>query len=412
MFIASALSFALLGVATLVALRLAYAHRRHPIDDAPRLIVTLVAWLSIYCGISLLITPFGTCAALLIFAMVVAKYRENERRALLSTLAVAAERGLPFPVAARAFAAHRTDEIGDRAWRLAELLEAGAPLAEAMRLSSNRLPADSTVLLSSAASSQGAAAALRASAAEGLTQADLGRVVFERSFYLLLVLSASQVIITFVLYRIAPTLHAIVEDFQVQRIPAVTQWLLDDSTDWINATWPMLFPLQFYLVIATFISGFFYAQGQLWLPPPFGWLVGNAHRPAVLRALAISVEEKMPIDEAAMRVARYHPSFTMQARMKRVVSHLQNGENWVDAMRRNRMLRQVDVTVLRAASRAGNLVWAMREVASSQERSFAYRCRLLLNVVGPFVIVVIGAVVAVLAAATFLPLISIIEELT
>ena len=77
---------------------------------------------------------------LAIIAMAVARYRVLERRALLWGFAIAASKGIPLEQVARAFADERADEIGVRASRLADLLESGVPLTEALASSRTWLP--------------------------------------------------------------------------------------------------------------------------------------------------------------------------------------------------------------------------------------------------------------------------------
>ena len=57
------------------------------------------------------------------------------------------------------------------------------------------------------------------------------------------------------------------------------------------------------------------------------------------------------------------------------------------------MLRASDAAVLKAAERSGNLEWALEEMADSSIRQLAYRLRLALNILFPFVMVVFGGII-------------------
>jgi len=59
----------------------------------------------------------------------------------------------------------------------------------------------------------------------------------------------------------------------------------------------------------------------------------------------------------------------------------------------------------------GNLPWAMREMADSNRRRFAYRLNAILQVLFPLTLGIIGLVVCLYVTACFLPLITLIEGL-
>jgi type II secretory pathway component PulF len=67
--------------------------------------------------------------------------------------------------------------------------------------------------------------------------------------------------------------------------------------------------------------------------------------------------------------------------------------------------------VLEAAERAGNLSWALRELAEGSERRLGYRMQALAQVLFPLIVILIGGIVFLLAVAYFSPLIRLVEEL-
>jgi len=179
----------LLGVALHWALHLIYGGRRRKADDAMLLVLTIAAWLLVLVGLLAPIaglTILGVPAvliALVVIAVVVGKYRFNERRSLLWTLAVSAERGLPLHEAARAFATDRTDEVGRAAMELADLLQAGVPLPEALARSGHRLPADAELAARLGCEAPALAGVMKEAAREGGRFEPIWRPLYDRLLY-------------------------------------------------------------------------------------------------------------------------------------------------------------------------------------------------------------------------------------
>ncbi len=87
------------------------------------------------------------------------------------------------------------------------------------------------------------------------------------------------------------------------------------------------------------------------------------------------------------------------------------GVEWTEALFENGLLTPSDVGVLASAQRAGNLAWALRELAETGERRWAYRLQAWSQLLFVLTMLVLGLLVFVLAVAFFLPLITLIERL-
>src|SRR5687768_1437867 len=118
----------IVGLALLWGLRLVFTGRQTGHIHWLQAIVATFAWQLIYVAIlmPILLSFAGgtmTIAKAVMAAMAIAaigvitlmairQYGASERRSLLWLLAISAERGLPLPIAARAFAKERSDGIG------------------------------------------------------------------------------------------------------------------------------------------------------------------------------------------------------------------------------------------------------------------------------------------------------------
>lgn len=79
---------------------------------------------------------------------------------------------------------------------------------------------------------------------------------------------------------------------------------------------------------------------------------------------------------------------------------------------RHGVINTADSVVLTSAESVGNLAWALEELAETAERRLASRVQMAVQTFFPLVIVILGIVVFILATAYFLPLVTLIQNLT
>ena len=75
-----------------------------------------------------------------------------------------------------------------------------------------------------------------------------------------------------------------------------------------------------------------------------------------------------------------------------------------------RIIRRTEHAILQAAQRAGNLPWAMQEMADSARRRFFYKLQALVQTAFPFALIGLGLVVMYIVVALFWPLVTLIER--
>ena len=68
--------------------------------------------------------------------------------------------------------------------------------------------------------------------------------------------------------------------------------------------------------------------------------------------------------------------------------------------------------MLESAERAGNLAWALDEMADGKTRRSAYRIRTWISLLFPLCILTVGSLVMFVAVALMLPLFKLISALT
>ncbi len=224
-----------------------------------------------------------------------------------------------------------------------------------------------------------------------------------RLLMLCLIFSVGPTVCTFVMYKIVPAFRKIFDDFDSD-LPPMTTLLIDTAYD-LTPLWSLL---SFALVLVLIYAALNYIG---WAPGP-GWVRRQFERGRVLRALAVGSERQTPLPEILSTLANKHPMGSVWLKLRKVETRLQQGANWCDAMRSCGLIRSGEAAILQAAQRAGNLPWALREIAGRAEERLMYRLQVLLQVLSPIIVVGLGMIVAFIVVAIFLPLVKLISELS
>jgi type II secretory pathway component PulF len=150
--------------------------------------------------------------------------------------------------------------------------------------------------------------------------------------------------------------------------------------------------------------------GQLSIPV-FDRLFARRHMITILRALAIVVSADRPIPPALFALSQWYPTAWVRKKLSQAALDTSLGHDWTTALRENGLITDSDVGVLTSAQRAGNLAWALRELAETGERRWGYRLQAWSQVLFVLAMLIFGVLILLLAVGFFLPLITIIERL-
>lgn len=317
-------------------------------------------------------------------------YRQLERRSLLWTLMVAAEHNIPLEAAARSFATEHPGRLGTRTLDLADYLEAGLPLALALDRSRQRMPADMRLATDLGPRTGDLGAMLR----QALRRADdfelLLRSTTEKLLYLAGLVLLALVAWGFSLIKIVPAFQKILADFGVAT-PGITQALIGIS-QWTAEYWFLPLPLLLLLPLVR----------RLWQ---------RADAAVILRWLAVAVRRQRPIAEMVRLLAGYFPTHRLRQKLERAAKRIEQGQDWCDSLRQVGLIRRPESAVFQAARRAGNLAWALDEMADSSVRRSAYRFQAFLDIAFPVVLVAFGGFVFLLAIGLLAPLFVLFQRL-
>lgn len=251
------------GITLLMALRIFY-RRQVVTASASRMALSLAAWTLILLaglgaglGSLALLSTYYLPLLIIGLLMLVDRYRQGEHHALLHSLAFSAEKGVPLPEAARAFAQENSGDTGARAVALAERIEAGGTLASATRYARLRLSTAMrlAVNLSDVVVARGLA--LRAQLNWGNDADAALRMILNRLLYIFLLFHTLLMIVTFVMIRIVPVYQKMFEEFGL-RLPPLTLSMISVSKYIVRGGWMMIVPFILLSVFALFVGVFFY----------------------------------------------------------------------------------------------------------------------------------------------------------
>jgi type II secretory pathway component PulF len=407
------LGFMILGGALLWAVRLVYSDRPGTHDDWLKRLFLLAGWILLVSGsMGIIIGMTGPLSllpliGLLLMLLAYWKYMAAERRSLLWALAIAAERGIPLEQAARAFATERAVQNGLRTARLADLLEAGAPLPNALTLARQPLPTDTLLAARLGAETGDMAAALRMAIDHDSRLESIVRTLLARLFYIAGVAFIGLTVTSFILVKIVPVYATILGDFGVV-IPVITQLNIDAANAFVRF-WPLTLPL-YALFIFWFLLGLsYYLGGSRYELPLFHQFWRRCDGALVMRSLALTVTQQRNLHATIFMLSKQYPKKSVGDRLARASRQIDNGVAWSEALCGVGLISHADAAVLQAAERVGNLPWALDEMADSALRRFALRLRMMLNIAFPLVVLSFGAVVLLITVGMFLPLVSLIE---
>jgi type II secretory pathway component PulF len=111
-------------------------------------------------------------------------------------------------------------------------------------------------------------------------------------------------------------------------------------------------------------------------------------------------------------MADIYPLGTVRSWLRKVTTAVENGQDWCAALRKVRLIDRTDEVVLRSAQAAGNLPWALEEMAESLLRREMYRWQAWYNILSPILILFMGVCVGFVCVALFLPLVGMIQGLS
>lgn len=336
------------------------------------------------------------------------KHQMTMRRAFIGTLAVAAERSIPLAPTIRACAAER------RAWQrrkmllLADMLAGGVSPAEAFTRSRGLLPAEAIPPILVGLQTDSLGKALRQYIDGENKMPDVWASLTAKLLWLTLVIFYSIGILTFVMIKIVPAYEKIFADFETS-LPPATMALIAIAN--FHALFlPLLMLFSLFLLFLAFFSILRYSGWINVNLPGTDCLLRRYDMAGVLETLALAVDGGRPLDPVLATFNGFYPKSGIRLRLGRVLAEVRRGGDWCASLTRHKLIKPSEEAVLQSAVRAGNLGWALRQLADSRRRRFAYRVQALSQLLFPPVVILVGVGVSVFVIGLFEPLVCLINS--
>jgi len=374
------------------------------------MLLLFVLWLML---VSYAVLPGGSIPLVFLFACalgagaIVARRRTSQQDSLLWMLAIAADHGMPLATTARAFA----DQFGwwyrRRVLRLAERLERGESLADAIDGVRRLVSPDARLMIRAGRESGRLGQTLRTAVAARSEVASLRTGVAAKFSYLLGLLLIVQVIFGYLLYFVMPKYEAIFMDFGVD-LPEVTKWIIQGG--YFFATYFFWVPLLTVVLL-------------IWIPfavaswsglnfPLLSRFFRRRHSTLILRALGPFVEAGLPIERGMDMLANHYPTKWVRRRLIEAAQRVRQGADWRAALVSEGLIREADRDALSAATVMGNLSWAMNDLAEAAERRGRVRIEAWAQTLFPVGVVVMGVLILFVGMGFFLPLVTLMGRLS
>jgi type II secretory pathway component PulF len=410
----------LLGLALRMAVRMTYGARGAEPGDPIYVFLNTSALVLIGLGVlpavlgGTLTFVGGVLGLLAIttFIEVVVYRRVAQRRSMAKMLALLVERGRQLDSSVLFVGQALRGIVGRAADRLLAELGRGASLVEAVAKYPRALPPEALAYVAAGQTANAQAAALRElSRSDEGEMAGAWRACIDRIAYLAFVLMIMAAVLTFIMIKIVPEFQQIFQEFDLE-LPQMT-WLAIMVSEYFTqyAAAPVIMVSAIFLLGSLLVGSCYLCDIPL-LRPWTDMIFFHRRSAHVLRILSVATEAREPVAEVLRRVTMVFPSDPIRNRLRPVVAAVRAGSDWRDAFVNARIISNSERALLKAAERAGNLPWALRQIAMRREKRAMYRLLAAVQVLFPIAILAFGMFVAFFVVSLFIPLVKLINGLT
>jgi type II secretory pathway component PulF len=360
-------------------------------------------------------------------------YRYVRREELLQVLAGAAENDLPLAPALRAYLHdrprgdlrefwvatllffpflfyywiwHRQNSFDRKLERVAELMEQGLPLFQALEAVPGVASRDMVLAAAIGQVTGQLSQCLKRTARRRL--GELWIEMLPQIVYVVLVPIILLAIVSFLMYFIVPKFRKIFSDFSM-RMPSATLKLIAVS-NWVVDYYYIVF-LAVLLIVALGLVLFFNSTAR-WFFPGLGNVYRRLAQSRVLRLLSMLLETGRTVPHALSHLEELPLGRSVVRRIRGAKYRIERGEPLAECLLEAGLLPAAMLPLVRISERTGNLPWILGELADAIYNRTIVRIKRIAQAMFPAVVISMGLLVGGVVYAMFLPIVTLITELS
>lgn len=319
--------------------------------------------------------------------------------------------GLPLATGLRAYAEECPSRVRNGLWQLAESVESGASVSQAMQSPGLRLPVYLRGLIDGGLRSHCLGPMLEEYLHQRRLQRRMGQKVALDLAYPLIVIYCAAMLCSAMLVWLVPMFTSIFEGFDVE-LPGITALVIELSGALIFFRYPIIIGFVLCgLLLLVFLFGGRWAVGLIDRIPFFGASARYAAMSEFCSLLAPLVETAVPLPEALHAVASTMQPSRLKSRALSLAESYDGSFELADAARARHLPREI-VHLLRWEKRGAAFGEILRSWAELFARMSSARSSVISAILAPFLMIGIGMGVGLIVIALFLPLMKLLNELS
>jgi len=401
--------FKLFGIVVLslvvayILIILAAPHRIWELTGVAAMITLWFLVGAFYVAVSMVITFWP------ILLYIFASMKSAQQWTLLSLLQTSIETGKPLQDIIRAYAAGGSGWNTARLNRFADALESGYSLDAAIREHRGLFRYDVASMVRLGDSPE-TLRSLEAVAQDERDFAAIRTYTIFRVIYLCSIVLWMLGPITFFFVNIIPAFESIFQDFDTS-MPALTTAVISAGNTF--AMYSFL-AVPFMLLAGLFVLAFLILQTNAVTFRPIGMrrIFRSTDSAKFLRVFAVGVRHQFSIPAILERYRWIVPSDYLRKKGVKIQKWVEQGGDWIDAVRRAGFVSGPEASLLKSAQRTGNTATVLEQLAQSKERSQIRKDDLFSKLVFIPLVFLLGGVIGTFVVGMFMPLLELITSLS
>jgi type IV pilus assembly protein PilC len=252
----------------------------------------------------------------------------------------------------------------------------------------------------------------------------LRRRIIGAMIYPVVVISIAVIILTGIMVFVIPKFQEIFEEFGVE-LPGVTVFLIRASL-WAagtlspnqtvpGAVWIIFSPIILWLLLKLVRKtnpGRAFTDHVRIRIPAIGPLIRKTSIARFTRTLGTLISAGVPILEAIMITRDTSGNYVYEKALTKVHDSIREGETFAEPLREAKVCDAIVVNMIDVGEETGDLDVMLMKIADNYDEEVDVAVQSLVRLLEPLLVVVLGGIIGTIVIALFMPLVSMIEQLT